>query len=67
MKKKLKLYVWENFCPDYTSGLAFAIAENEAAARKLVVENYGLEPCQWGTMSVFSMKRPTARCVSGGS
>ena len=23
----LKLFVWEGFCPDYTDGLAFAIAE----------------------------------------
>lgn len=26
--KKLKLYVWEEYAPDYSPGLAFAIAEN---------------------------------------
>ena len=30
----LRLFVWDGFCPDYTSGLAFAIAEDETDARK---------------------------------
>ena len=36
MKSKLKLFVWTEFSPDYTSGLAFAIAKDEPEARKLV-------------------------------
>ena len=36
MKAKLKLFVWTRFCPDYTSGLAFAIAKDELEARRLI-------------------------------
>lgn len=35
-KKQLFLYVWENVLSDYTSGIAFALAESEEEARKLV-------------------------------
>ena len=29
---KLKLFIWDGFCPDYTGGLAFAIAKDEEEA-----------------------------------
>lgn len=38
MARKLKLYVWPEFLRDYTSGVAFALAENEDAARTLIME-----------------------------
>jgi hypothetical protein len=37
--KKLYLFVWSEFAPDYSSGLAFAIATAEAKARKLIIPN----------------------------
>lgn len=40
-RKKLKLYVWENVLRDYTTGIAFAYAENSEQARKLVLEKLG--------------------------
>jgi len=33
-----QLYVWEGFSPDYTDGLAFAIAENATVAKALIEE-----------------------------
>jgi len=35
---KLKVYVWEEVFRDYTTGIAFAIAENSEQARDLVEE-----------------------------
>jgi hypothetical protein len=35
--KKLKLFVWSSFAFNWTAGLAFAIAANEADARKAVM------------------------------
>lgn len=37
--EKLKLYVWENYGCDYTCGIAFALAESEEEARKLIHES----------------------------
>jgi hypothetical protein len=39
--KKLKLYVWEDVLRDYSTGIAFAYAENSIEARKLVIEKLG--------------------------
>lgn len=39
--KKLKLYVWEGVLRDYSTGIAFAYAENSIEARKLVLEKLG--------------------------
>lgn len=65
-KNKLKLFVWENFNPDYTRGLAFAIARDETGARKLVVNERGFEPCEWGDLTVYPLMRIRAKSVSGG-
>ena len=37
MKKKLKLFVWQNVLRDYTSGIAFALAETEQEAREMLL------------------------------
>lgn len=34
----MKLFIWENVLQDYTSGVAFAFAENALEARSLIVE-----------------------------
>ena len=64
-KSKLKLFVWQDFCPDYTSGLAFAIAKDETEARKLVVKERQFEPYDWGSLTIHPIKR-IAKCVNGG-
>lgn len=62
----LLLFIWTNFCPDYTSGLAFAIAKNETDARKQITKEYGFVPYDWGTLEVRKLNKRVARCVSGG-
>lgn len=68
-KRKLKLFVWEGFSPDYTDGLAVAIAPDEATARRLVVKAYcggRYDPRHWGTLVVYPLNKRRAFAVSGG-
>lgn len=62
----MRLFVWTEFCPDYTDGLAFAIAENIEQAQKLVIEAKGYEPFDWGTVHEFPVTEARSFCVSGG-
>lgn len=66
MKSKMKLYVWTKFCPDYTDGLAFAMAKDETEARKLVVKAYGYEPYTWGELHVHLLTKKVGYAVCGG-
>jgi len=65
----MKLFIWTNFCSDYTEGLAFAIAETEEQARRLVaLEVYGEtggEPYSWGDLEVRDLNTPIAKQVMG--
>ena len=63
----LKLFVWEDFAPDYIGGLAFAIAKSEADARKLITEDYSFEASDWGVLSVCDIKEGVTFSVCGGS
>lgn len=65
-KPPLRLFVWEGFSPDYTGGLAFAIARDETDARKMIVKRHGYDPSEWGGLTIYPIKR-IARCISGGS
>lgn len=67
MKQKLKLFVWTDFNPDWSGGLAFAIAKDEADARNLVIKAKGYSPYDWGTLEILPLNKETAFCVSGGS
>ena len=62
----MKIFNWTDFSPDYTSGLAFAIAKDEKEARKMIKKSYGCEPSQWGDLEVRPLNRKVARQVSGG-
>lgn len=65
---KKKLFVWTDHCPDYSSGLAFAIAKTEKEARKLVVKSRnGTEPYIWGDLAVYPVTKSIAFAVTGGS
>jgi len=66
MKTKLKLYIWKDFNPDYTGGLAFAIAKDETDARKLIEKEMGFSIYDWGELEVKPLLRRIARAVSGG-
>ena len=63
---RLKLFVWEDFCSDYTSGLAFAIAKNEAEARELIARQHGNEPHIWGDLTAYPLTTRIAKFVCGG-
>lgn len=66
--KELKLYVWTGFNPDYTDGLAFAIAETEIEARRLVEKSLdmdGYSVWNWGKLEVLEISE-CARYVNGG-
>jgi hypothetical protein len=66
MSEKMKLYVWTGFCPDYTDGLAVAVAETIEQAQQLVTAEKGYEPFEWGVLQVFELTEPRAFCISGG-
>ena len=65
-KKELRLYVWTEFSPNYTDGLAFAIAESENEARELVETKRGYDVCEWGKLEVKSISK-CGYSVYGGS
>lgn len=65
-KPTLRLFVWEDFCPDYTAGLAFAIAKDETDARKLIEKQRGYDVYSWGNLTIHPLGRRIARSVSGG-
>jgi len=65
-KPELRLYVWDNFNPDYTEGLAFAIAGSEKEARKLIEQDRGFPVSDWGPLCVRPLNQRYATSVSGG-
>ena len=58
---KLKLFVWTGVCTEYTLVLAFAIAETESEAKKLVIkeQGYGVHDWDWGYLKVI----PISKCA----
>lgn len=65
--ERLKLYVWDEFNPDWSDGLAFAIAESEEKAKEGIEEKIGFPPSDWGgSPSVFDIGKPISFAVSGG-
>ena len=66
MKAKLRLYIWDGFNPDWTNGIAFAIAESRKEAQKMVIKNQGVEPYCWGELTVSPLTKKIVRSVDGG-
>ena len=75
----LKLFVWPEFIPDYTDGLAFVVASNEKEAKKTLFnklrkekENLCLEDIEedtkdWGPVEVYDIEKGLAFYVLGGA
>lgn len=63
---ELRMFVWAEFCPDYTDGLAFAIAPDVRTAQNMVVEKCGFRPVNWGPVAEYSISEPIAFAVTGG-
>jgi len=66
MKTNMKLFIWTGFCPDYTSGLAFALAKNRDDAEQQIEKALGYPPYEWGTLEIKRLDRRAAGCVTGG-
>lgn len=62
----MKLFVWTEFSPDYSNGLAFAISEDVIEAQKMIETEMGYTPLDWGNLQIVELDTPFARCVSGG-
>lgn len=65
-RKEMRLFVWTGFCPDWTDGLAFAIAETCEQAMAMITDKLGYGIVTWGTLEVHSMSVPVAYAVHGG-
>ena len=62
----MKLFVWKNFSPDYSGGLAFAIAKDQQEAMRMIEEERGYEVLEWGELEVLPINVKVARSVNGG-
>ena len=65
-KPELHLFVWDEFCSDYTDGLAVAIAETVEQAQKLIEKKRDCRVFDWGPVQQFPANEPIAFCVNGG-
>ena len=63
----MKIYVWEDYCSDYTEGLAVVVAKDEGEARKLLIKSEGYEPDSLKyPPKIFSVNRKNVWKVHGG-
>ena len=65
MKKKLKLFVWENVLRDYTPGMMVALAHDVEEARTLLRAKVGYNTCDLNAEPQV-VEEPAAFYVSGG-
>lgn len=68
---ELKLFVWKEFAPSYTDGLAFAIAETEKEAYDMVAAKYLAEkhpwvPSDFGSVEVYELSKIAFSVTGGG-
>ena len=61
----MKIYIWTGLNPDYTSGLAFAIAEDETQAKKLITKQKGCELYLIWHLEICDLNTPFAMSVGG--
>ena len=65
--KNLKIFVWPNYAPDYTIGLAFAVAVSSDDARELIAEQAGyLSESLAHRPEVYDLSAQIAFQCSGG-
>jgi hypothetical protein len=66
---KLKLFVWPEFAPDHTDGLAVAFARNVEEAQRLIENTAGFWPTTPGPVEEYPCPpdRPIAFVVLGCS
>ncbi len=70
----LKLFVWQQFCPGHSDGLAFALAETEAEAKKLILDenekenpsnDWPIKHDEFGEVQIYPIE-PIAKFIRGG-
>ena len=68
-ENKMQLYVWDQFAPDYSDGLAFAIAESLSDAQVLVAgdDPFQIPVSDWGPVTIHDLDKPFFKSVTGGS
>ena len=62
----MKVYVWDEFEPNESDGLAVAIANSEEEARDLISLHGWHDPVFGKGPKVYDLDGPMAFCVSGG-
>lgn len=67
MIRRLQLYVWTDFCTDWTEGLAVAVATSEEEAKRMVETKMGYKITSWGKLMVHKLNEKIAYGVTGGS
>ena len=66
VKKKLKLYVWEDVLTDYTSGVMFALATSADEARSLILKKCDYVPSDDLAQEPKCIETPEGFAVWGG-
>ena len=64
--RELKLYVWTEFCPSISSGMAIAVSHSKEHAMKIIVEELGFTPWQWGDLEIYPVNYFMCSAVTGG-
>lgn len=63
----MRLFVWTEYAPDYSNGLAFAIAEDSEQARDMIAEINGYRSDSLAeSPQVFELTEPIAFAQPGG-
>lgn len=62
----MRLFVWDEFEPDYYDGLAFAVAESLEEAQALINNSRGRPVSEWGPVQEFDLSSKISFHVKGG-
>jgi hypothetical protein len=65
INEHLKLFIYDNFSPNYYYGLAFAIAANEEEAKYIIAGDY-VDSFEWGDVTIKEISEKEGRCITGG-
>lgn len=66
-KPELFLFVWDEFFPECTYGLAVAVAETMEQAQEAIRQHVDYDVKHWGPMRKLPVTEPIAFAVPGGA
>ena len=63
-----RIYVWREFLPDWSNGLAVACATSleEAIAKVEAAIEFKHDVQSWGPVEIYSIREPMAFAIAGG-